>query len=348
MLKKLKVGVLGCGSIARQRHAHEYYNNPNVEIKGFYDFDAARAKEMTVDFGGQVYPTLEALLADPEIDAVSVCTANKFHAENTIAALHAGKHVLCEKPMSVTLEDCQNMMQAANQTGKRLMIGHNQRLNATHRRAKEMIASGELGRVISFQTTFGHGGPEMWSVDKGAHTWFFKKDTAFFGSIADLGIHKIDLIRYLLSDDVKNVYSTLAALDKKDQNGVPIEVDDNSVNLITFSSGTLGTVTTSWTYYGQECNTTTLYCEKGIMKLYHDPQYSIEIIHANGMRTMYEIDRMQTNSDAQQASSGVIDEFAAAILENRPSVLDAEDILKSMRVVFACIQSAEQNAPVSL
>lgn len=344
----LKVGIIGCGSIAKQRHGYEYFHNSDVEIKGFYDLIPERAQALVDLYGGKVYAGVDELLADPEIDAVSVCMANAFHAEISIKALKADKHVLCEKPMAVSLEECEAMVAAAKESGKRLMIGHNQRLAPAHKKAKEILSSGTLGRVITFQSTFGHKGPEMWSMDKSANTWFFKKASASFGSMADLGIHKIDLMRYLIGSEITSVYSSMKVLDKKFPDGTPIEVDDNSVEVLTFANGALGTVTTSWTHYGEECNATTLFCEKGIMKLYADPQYSLKIVNADGTQVLYALDRLQTNDDAQQASSGVIDEFVAAVEEGRPSILDAEDIVRSMRAVFACLRSAEAEKAVAL
>lgn len=240
------------------------------------------------------------------------------------------------------------MVAAARESGKRLMIGHNQRLAPAHKKAKELLTSGALGRVITFQSTFGHKGPEMWSMDKSANTWFFKKASASFGSMADLGIHKIDLMRYLIGSEITSVYSSMKVLDKKFPDGTPIEVDDNSVEVISFANGAMGTVTTSWTHYGEECNATTLYCEKGIMKLYADPQYSLKVVNADGTQVLYALDRLQTNDDAQQASSGVIDEFVAAVEEGRASILDAEDVVRSMRAVFACLRSAEDGRLVEL
>lgn len=344
----MKVGVIGCGSIAKQRHAHEYALNPNVQIAGFFDLNPARAQALVDVYGGKVYESMEALIADPEIDAVSVCVANAYHAPTAIKALEAGKHVLCEKPMAVTLEDCEAMIAAAKAAGKRLMIGQNQRLAPTHVKAKQILQSGQMGRVLAFQSTFGHGGPESWSMDKSANTWFFKKSAAAFGSMADLGIHKIDVIRYLVGSEITSVYSKQAVLDKKFPDGTPIEVDDNSIEVLTFADGTTGTVTTSWTCYGEEYNMTTLFCEKGLMKLYMDPTYSLQIVNKDGTKVFYQIDRMQTNDDAQQSSSGIIDEFIGAIVEDRPSVIDATAVLGSMKAVFACLRSAEAGREVQV
>ena len=129
---------------------------------------------------------LHAAFADPAIDAVSVCVANFAHADLSIQALKAGKHVLCEKPMAITLEECQTMLAEAEKAGKRLLIGQNQRLAKAHAKAKELVAAGEIGRVITFRTFFGHGGPETWSITPGKNTWFFDKKRAAMGAMACL------------------------------------------------------------------------------------------------------------------------------------------------------------------
>ena len=344
----MKVGVIGCGTIARKRHAVEYMANPDVTIGGFYDLASKRADDMVKDFGGRVYQSEQEMLDDPEIDAVSVCAANAFHADLTIRALNSGKHVLCEKPMAITLEDCEAMLDAAKKTGKRLLIDQNQRLTPVHVKAKQILDSGELGKVITFSSTFGHKGPEMWSVEKSKDTWFFKKSTAAFGSMADLGIHKIDLLRYLIGGEVKSVYADLNTLDKTFSDGIPIEVDDNSVEVMFFDSGAFGTVTTSWTYYGEESNATVLYCEKGIMKIYVNPDYPLDVVYADGSKAHYEMDAIQNNDEAEQQSSGVIDMFVDAVLKGESTVLDAEQIIGSMRVVFACLKSDETGKQIQL
>ena len=119
----VKVGIIGCGKIAQVRHIPEYLDNPNAKLTGLYDLNLQRAKDLAEKYNCKSYESVEEMLADPEIDAVSVCVANHVHAEITIAALKAGKHVLCEKPMATKLEDCQMMVDTAEQMGKKLMIG---------------------------------------------------------------------------------------------------------------------------------------------------------------------------------------------------------------------------------
>lgn len=342
----LKIGILGCGKIAQVRHIPEYAANEHCRLAGFYDIAASRAAELAEKYGGRAYATAEALLADPEIDAVSVCAANYAHAELTIKALKAGKHVLCEKPMATTLADCEAMIAAAKENGRRLLIGQNQRFAKAHQTAKELLASGLIGDVITFRTAFGHGGPETWSVDPGKNTWFFDKKRAAMGAMADLGIHKTDLVRFLLGQDVVRTTARLCTLDKRGENGELISVDDNAICIYEMSGGALGTMTVSWTYYGAEDNSTVLYGTKGIMRIYDDPAHSIVVKLATGEEKFFDVEAIQTNDN--QTASGVIDEFAAAVLENRPSVLDAECVINSMKAVFASIESSETGAPAEV
>ena len=178
------IGIIGCGKIAQVRHIPEYAAHPAARLTGYYDLNQERAQALAAQWGGRAYPTWEALLADPAIDAVSICAANTAHAELTIAALRAGKHVLCEKPMATTLADCEAMVAAARESGKFLMIGQNQRLTKAHQKARQLVADGVLGDILTFRTTFGHGGPETWSVDPGKNTWFFDKSKAAMGAMA--------------------------------------------------------------------------------------------------------------------------------------------------------------------
>ena len=113
----MKVGIIGCGKIAEVRHAPEFHENPHCLLAGYYNHTPEKAEALARQYGGQVYDSVEALL-DSGIDAVSVCTSNSSHASIAIQAMEAGKHVLCEKPMAVTLEECEAMVETARRTGK--------------------------------------------------------------------------------------------------------------------------------------------------------------------------------------------------------------------------------------
>ena len=335
----VRVGVIGCGKIAQVRHIPEYIGNAEAELAGYYDFNYERASELAEQYGGKAYESVEALLADDSIDAVSVCVANNAHAEITVKALQAGKHVLCEKPMATTIEDCETMVKTAEDCGKYLMIGQNQRMAKAHVKAKELIAKGEIGKVLTFRTTFGHGGPETWSIDPGKASWFFDKKRAAMGAMADLGVHKTDLIQYLLDAKVTETMAVVTTLDKKDAGGNLIGVDDNAVCIYQMDNGIVGTMTASWTYYGEEDNSTILYGTDGIMKIYDDPAYSIKVIGKDGSCVLYDIDQIQTNDN--QTKSGIIDAFVESIVKDEEPSISGKSVLTAMRAVFASLKSAE-------
>jgi predicted dehydrogenase len=342
----IKIGIIGCGKIAQVRHIPEYLDNDNAELAGYFDLNQARAAALADEFGGKVYDSYEALLADPQIDAVSVCTANHTHAEITIAALRAGKHVLCEKPMATTLKDCEAMVKAARESGKFLMLGHNQRLTKAHVKAKELLEEGLIGDIVSFRTTFGHGGPETWSIDPGRNVWFFDKNKASMGAMADLGIHKTDVIHFLTGQLIVETTARLSTLDKRYENGELIGVDDNAICIYRLEKGAVGTMTASWTYYGNEDNSTILYGTKGIMRIYDDPVYSIKVTTRTGENILFEIDQIQTNDN--QTKSGVIDAFVDCLVKNQAPEISGAEALKTMRVIFASIESSQTGHMVAI
>ena len=342
----INIGILGCGKIAQVRHIPEYAANPDCRLVGFYNPTKSRAEDMAAKYGGLAYDTAEELLANPEIDAVSVCAANYAHAALSIQALKAGKHVLCEKPMATTLADCEAMVECAKKNGKFLMIGHNQRLAKAHMEAKRLIDAGLIGDIITFRTSFGHGGPETWAIKPGKDTWFFDKSKAAMGVMADLGVHKTDLIQYLTGQRVVRTTARLVTLDKRGEDGELIGVDDNAVCIYEMSGGAFGTMTASWTYYGAEDNSTVLYGTKGIMRIYDDPAHSIVVKLADGTMQTYDVEQIQTNDN--QTKSGVIDLWVDCLKNNRAPEISGESALYAMRAVFASIESSQTGKTVEI
>ncbi|MFP7298987.1 Gfo/Idh/MocA family protein [Neobacillus niacini] len=342
----IKVGIIGCGSITKLRHAPEYEANPYVDEIIFYDRNAERAAGLASQFGGRAVQTVEELFADPSVDVISDCSSNEFHHIYSTQALLSGKHVLCEKPISLTLEHANEIIEACKSSGKKLMVDHNQRFTRAHQKAKEIIKSEELGKVLTFRTTFGHSGPEQWGVNKSNSTWFFKKERSGLGVAGDLGIHKVDLLHFLLDDEIESVSAFQGALDKVNENGEPIEVCDNIVCSLKTKKGRLGTAAFSWTYYGEEDNSTIVYCEKGILKIYHSDQYQLEVIHSNGEKVHYELESIQTNDN--QTNSGVIDAFIKCIREDQEPPVSGHDALLSLKVILGIIEAAEKGTVVRI
>lgn len=344
----LGIGIIGCGKIAQVRHLPELHANPDAQLIGYYNPTLHRAEEQANKYGGTVYTTIDSMLSDPRIDAVVISLANQAHASTSIQALEAGKAVLCEKPMATTIEECEAMVEASRRTGKALMIAQNQRFTQAHRQARKMIEEGCIGRMLTFRTTFGHSGPESWSVNPGKNTWFFNKEKAAMGVMADLGIHKTDLIQYLTGQTIISVKATVTTLDKTKDDGSLIEVDDNAIAIFTLSDGAIGTMTASWTHYGAEDNSTVLYGTKGILRIYDNPAYAIELIRNDGTRQQLDVEPIQTNDN--QTKSGMTDAFVKAVSEGAGSncYLSAESVLPAMRAIFAAIKSSREGCEVKI
>ena len=340
-MEKLKVGVIGCGSIARRRHLIEYEANSNVEIIAVCDIVADRAEEMATEYNAKAFVDYKELLATEGLDAVSVCLPNYLHAPVSIDALNAGYHVLCEKPMAISKEEAENMIVAAEKNDKKLMIGHNQRFVSSHQKAKALIDSGAIGKVYSFRTTFGHPGPEAWSID-GRESWFFDKEQAFIGALGDLGVHKSDLIRYLLGE-ITEVGAFVETNAKEDT-----EIDDNAVCIVKTENGVIGTITASWAYVAGGDNSTVIYGENAILRLENDPVYSLIVQYKNGETVNYELDKIQSNEEDGQTNTHVIDHFVDAIIQDKEPLINGEEGMKSLDVILAAIESNKTKKLVKL
>lgn len=334
-MARIKVGIIGCGSIAKYRHIPEHAMNENVEIVAFCDVVAARAHAFADQYNAKAYVDYTELLENEEIDAVSVCTPNSLHAPVSIAALKAGKHVLCEKPMATSSEEAEAMIAAANENGKKLMIGHNQRFVASHAKARSIIESGALGKIYSFRTAFGHGGPEQWSAD-GEHSWFFDKERAFIGAMGDLGVHKTDLLRFLIGEEFVEAAAFVETSAKANST-----VDDNAVCILKSESGIIGTLVASWSYNGGEDNSTVFYAENGIMRIEDDPDYSLIIDYKNGNSERHSLGAIQSNEEGKQTDTHVIAHFINSIMEDKTPPVCGNEGKKSLEVILAALQSSE-------
>jgi predicted dehydrogenase len=341
----VKYGIIGVGAIAQRRHIPECVANPDSVLIGIADANQARCEELGQRFGVKSFCDHKDLLKMGEIDAVVVSGPNALHASQTIDALNAGKHVLCEKPMAISREEAKSMIAAAEKNKRYLMIGLNQRLMPPHVRAKEILKTGRLGNVLSFRTAFKHPGPEGWSVDA-AKSWFFRKDQAFMGVTGDLGIHKADLMRWLLDQEFTEVGGLITTLDKRDGEGNLIALDDNAYLTLKTSGGVIGSMILSWTNYGQEENYTVVYCQKGVLSLGTDPTYGVIVDYKNGERELHKVGEMSTN--IKQVPSGVIDSFTRNILEGKAPEIDGWEGYKSLDVILTAQEAAKQGKTLKI
>ncbi len=342
----IKVGIIGCGSIAKFRHAPEYNRNKNAEIAAFYDPNRERAEALASIYGAKVVDDYMDIITDPEIDAISDCSTNEMHHIISTLGLKNNKSVLCEKPMATSVENAMKIIEAKQSSKGKFLLDHNQRLTVAHRKAKAILESGELGQVISFRTTFGHKGPEYWGADKTKNNWFFNKNRSMLGVAGDLGIHKVDLLRFLLNQEMVEVTAMEGALNKKDEKGNPISVSDNMACILKTNKGIFGSAIFSWTFYGGEDNSTMLYCEKGTMRIYDDSDHQIIINKFGEEIIKYQTEKMQTNDN--QTSTGIIDEFIDVIMNNKEPLITEVDGIKSLMIIESAIKSAKTGQTIMI
>ncbi len=192
----IKVAVIGCGTIANSEHIPSYINCPDAEIKYFCDIIPERAKAAAEKYGcGIAVTDYHDILNDPEVTAVSICTPNKVHSKISIDFLKAGKHVLCEKPAAINLDEALKMQQAQHETGKTLNIGVVNRFNEPVNMIKKYIEDGKLGKVYHVYASF-----RAYRSIPGLGGAFTTKSVAGGGVLIDWGIHFIDIVMYCTGD----------------------------------------------------------------------------------------------------------------------------------------------------
>ena len=192
----MKVAIIGCGTIANNAHIPAYMANPKAEIKYFCDTIPERAEACVEKYGcGTAVTDYKVVLADPEIEAISVCTPNRAHPEIAIAALKAGKNVLCEKPAAHEYSEALKMQQAQHDSGKVLNIGVVNRFNKNVNKLKELIDQGELGEVYYVYISF-----RSHRSIPGLGGAFTTKEIAGGGVLIDWGVHFLDIVMYCCGD----------------------------------------------------------------------------------------------------------------------------------------------------
>ena len=195
-MAKIKVAIIGCGTIATNAHIPSYLNNPDVEIKYFCDIIPERAEAKVKKHGvGTAVVDYHDILNDEEVQAVSVCTPNNLHNQIAIDFLRAGKNVLCEKPAARTYKEALEMQKVQHETGKVLNIGVVNRFNTSVNMIKGIIDKGELGEVYHVYASF-----RAHRSIPGLGGMFTTKEISGGGVLIDWGVHYLDLIMYCLGD----------------------------------------------------------------------------------------------------------------------------------------------------
>lgn len=267
--RPVRIAVIGAGKIAEVGHIPGFIQ-AGARVAALCDIHSQNLIRLAAAYQiDRTYTDWRDMLADGEFDAVSVCTPPALHRDMVVASLEHGYATLVEKPMAPTLDDCQAMIDAADRTGKMLMVAHNQRFRAQHVFARQMLASGRLGQVRRVHAVFAHGGPENWSPTGG---WYFDPKLAGYGVLLDLGYHKIDLLRWLLGQEVTDARTFTATFEK------PTTVDDTAVAILRFEQGTLATIAVSWAHHPDVPDSVTVSCEHGTLTVPSIPTEPVRVV----------------------------------------------------------------------
>jgi predicted dehydrogenase len=229
------VGVIGVG-VFGENHCRTYADDPGAELKAICDVNEPRLAEMGEAFGVRDrYTDYHDLLARDDIDAVSIVTPDFLHPEFTIAAAEAGKHILLEKPMATTMEDCAAISDAVSAAGVTLLVDFHNRFNPPMVRVKEAIDGDELGPVQSMYVRLSDS---RW-VPTGMLTWGGESTVAWF-----LACHCVDLLQWLSGAKVERVYTVSRSRVLKEEEG--LDTPDFFFSTLEFSDGSVAVVENNW------------------------------------------------------------------------------------------------------
>lgn len=354
-MKKIKVAVIGVGGISFL-HIEPYLKNPDVELYAFCDIDEKKLKAKGEKYGiTRLYTDAEEMLdALPEIDAVSVCTSNDAHSKCAVLALNKGKHVLCEKPMARNYAEALEMIKAQEKSGKTLGVGFVRRYGKDAELAKEFIDHGKLGEIYYAKASYvrRNGCPGR---------WFGNGEISGGGPLIDLGVHVIDLVRYLCGspkavsvygctfDKLKNrpnIKSPRIFLGSDQANTEPdvFNVEDLATALIRFDNGLVLSVETSFTLNTEKDDgAVEIFGTKGGIKFAPELKLYTEMENY-----MVDVSFPQPVRFESEAFSAQINGFIDTINGKAQFKGDSQSGLELMRLIDAIYLSAKTGHEVTL
>lgn len=351
-MKKVKIAMVGAGNIANV-HLDSYTRVPEAEIYAICDRNEDVLQKTADKYQiERRYTDLDTMLRElPELDAADVCVWNCNHAECSIKALNAGLHVLCEKPMACSTEEAEKMLQAAEENQKLLMIGFVCRFEKNTRIAEDFLRSGYFGDIYYTKALFlrRHGNPGG---------WFAEKEKSGGGPIIDLGVHMIDLLRYLMGNpkpvsvyavtyanigerpELKTGVSWTSADGKKEV----CSVEDFGSVMIKYDNGAVTQLETSYSMNAPDEYKQFIYGTKAGMDLNELKLYSVQngFLADIDLQTEFYKEMQGSEFDAEMAH------FVDCILNGTPCRAKAEDGKEIMRILDAIYESAETGHEVIL
>ncbi|MDB5201202.1 MAG: Gfo/Idh/MocA family oxidoreductase [Ferruginibacter sp.] len=252
---ELCFGIIGCGRIAK-RHAEQIVKAGT--LAAVCDADFSIATEFAETYGARAYASIDELLQhETEINIISICTPNGLHAKHTIRSLHAGKHVLCEKPLSISVSDARKMIEASTAADKKLFVVKQNRFNPPVVAVKQLLQEDKLGNILSFQVNCFWNRPQEYYLD----SWKGTKNLDG-GTLYTQFSHFIDLLYWMLGD-VKEVKALTRNFEHPE-----IEIEDCGVVIIEMLNGAIGTLNYTVNSFQKNMEGSfTIFGEKGTVKI---------------------------------------------------------------------------------
>jgi len=324
-MAKLGAGVIGLGMGAG--HISAYENNPNVEVKAVCDTRLELAKQVArdhhIDLATADY---RELVGREDIDIISVATPDHLHREHTVAALEAGKHVLCEKPMALTLEDCEAMIEAANANHRQLMVGQVCRFAPGFRLAKKLVERGEIGELFFVESEYAHNYEKIPGVGGWRADPKIKREPVIGG-----GCHAVDLLRWIAGECLEvSAYSNHKGLSRW-------PVDDCTIAAMKFENNVIGKVFVSIGCHRPYTMRSVFYGTKGTIICDNTTPsvklYTVDIAEATDFITI-------PVSIASHDVSAEVEELVDALLSDKPVETDGFEGAKTIATCLAIVESA--------
>ena len=355
VFRMIKIAIIGVGNIA-ETHMAAYRRNPEVEVVAFCDINPDRLSYMGKKYGvTKLYTDRDKMFAEvPEIDAVSVCTWNAAHAPCTIAALKAGKHVLCEKPMAMNAAEAEEMKKTAEACGKLLMIGFVRRHGNDCRILREFVSADYFGELYYAKATYlrRNGNPGG---------WFGDKSRSGGGPLIDLGVHVIDLSRYILGNpqpvsvygatftklyDRKNIKSEKGYRSSGASEEDICDVEDFASAMIRFDNGAVLSVEAAFSLnLKKDEGKIEFFGTKGGAKL--DPELEL-YGEMNGYMTDMTLAATKTALSFDGLFENEIDHFIDCIQKRAECIAPAADGVTLMKILDAVYESARTGHEVRI
>jgi UDP-N-acetyl-2-amino-2-deoxyglucuronate dehydrogenase len=342
-LSKLRVGIIGCGNIFKM-HAVSIQLTGLAEVVAVCDVKEDRVQLAAKAYNCVGYTDYHEMIEKASLDVIHICTPHYLHAPMTIAAANAGKHVLTEKPMSITVADAEAMIEASERNNVQLGVIFQNRYNPGSVLIKEELTSGRLGRILGAKCSVTwKRTDEYYSNSDWKGTWAMEGG----GVVIDQAIHTLDLVRWFVNEDIEYVDAAIS-----NRAHEIIEVEDSAEGVVKFKSGiVMGFYTTNYYSYDAPVEVE-IHCEHGIAKLISDLG---TVRYHNGDVVVRDIDPNEVVDFGEGVKQywGVshvkqVTDYYKDLIAGRATVIDGREALRTQRMVAAIYESGKENKRVFL